>query len=294
MSKKNGGCGPRCVALVGPYGSGKTTLLESILFVSEAIQRKGSVPQKNTVGDSSTEARARQMSVEVNCATAQFLDESFTFLDCPGSIEFLQETLNLLPGVDAAVVVCEPEPAKVQMLRPYLKRLADLGIPHFLFVNKIDKASGALRELLASLQEASDKPLLLRQIPIWEGGIVTGFVDLALERAYVYREHDESKIVDLSADLKEEERQARFSMLEKLADYDEHLMEELLSDVEPPRDEVFGDLSKELAEGLVVPALMGSAEKDNGIRRLLKALRHEVPEVSSATNRLGIKPNGEA
>ena len=50
-------------------------------------------------------------------------------------------------------------------------------------------------------------------------------------------------------------------MLEKLADYDEHLMEELLSDVEPPRDEVFGDLSKELAEGLVVPVLMGSAEK---------------------------------
>ncbi len=62
-------------------------------------------------------------------------------------------------------------------------------------------------------------------------------------------------------------------------------MEELLSDVEPPRDEVFDDLSKELAEGLVVPALMGSAEKDNGIRRLLKALRHEVPEVGAVIAR---------
>jgi elongation factor G len=148
MSKKNGGCGPRCVALVGPYGSGKTTLLESILFITEAIARKGQVPQKSTVGDFSPEARARQMSVEVNCATTRFLDESFTFLDCPGSIEFLQETLNVLPGVDAVVVVCEPEPAKVQMLRPYLKRLTDLKIPHFLFVNKIDKATGSLRSLL--------------------------------------------------------------------------------------------------------------------------------------------------
>ena len=294
MSRKNGGSGPRAVALVGPFGSGKTTLLESILAITGAIQRKGSVPQRNTVGDSSPEARARQMSVEVNCATTKFLDESFTFLDCPGSIEFLQETLNVLPGVDAAVVVCEPDPAKVQMLKPFLKRLSDLSIPHFLFINKIDKAQGALRDLLAGLQEASDKPLLLRQIPIWEEGIVTGFVDLALERAYVYREHDESKIVDLTDDIKEEEKQARFSMLEKLADYDEHLMEELLSDIEPPRDEVFDGLAKELAEGLVVPALIGSAEKDNGIRRLLKALRHEVPELSAAAARLGVKTDGDA
>ena len=77
-------------------------------------------------------------------------------------------------------------------------------------------------------------------------------------------------------------------MLEKLADYDEHLMEELLSDVEPPRDEVFADLARELAEGLVVPVLIGSAEGDNGIRRLLKALRHEVPEVAKAAARLGL------
>ncbi len=294
MPKTNGGSGPRAVALVGPYGSGKTTLLESILAITGAVQRKGAIAQKNTVGDSGAEARARQMSVDVNCATTKYMDESFTFLDCPGSIEFLQDTLNVLPGVDAAVVVCEPEPAKVQMLQPYLKRLGDLGIPHFLFINKIDKASGNIRDLLAALQDASDKPLLMRQIPIVEGGAVKGFVDLALERAFVYREHAESKVVDLTADLKEEEKQARFSMLEKLADYDEHLMEELLSDQEPAQGEVFADLSKELADGLVVPALMGSAEKDNGIRRLLKALRHEVPEVSATAARLGVKTNGEA
>jgi elongation factor G len=294
MTKKNGGSGPRAVALVGPYGSGKTTLLESILSVTGAVQRKGAVAQGNTIGDSSAEARARQMSVEINCATTKFLDESFTFLDCPGSIEFLQETLNLLPGIDAAVVACEPDAAKVQMLKPYLKRLGDLGIPHFLFVNKIDKATGNVRDLLALLQEASDKPLLMRQIPVLENGIVTGFIDLALERAFVYREHAESQVVELSGDAKDEEKQARYQMLEKLADFDEHLMEELLSDIEPPRDEVFDDLAKELAEGLVVPVLMGSAEKDNGILRLLKALRHEVPDVSAIASRLELKPGADA
>jgi elongation factor G len=293
MPKSNGGSGPRTVALVGPYGSGKTTLLESILSITGAVQRKGSIAAKNTVGDASAEARARQMSVEVNCATTNYLGETISFLDCPGSIEFLSDTLHALPGVDAAVVVCEPDAAKVQMLQPYLKRLADLGIPHFLFINKIDKASGSVRDLLSVLQSVSDRPLLMRQIPIVDGGAVKGFVDLALERAFQYAPHAESKVIALGA-LADEEKQARFAMLEKLADYDEHLMEELLSDLEPPRDEVFADLSKELADGLVVPVLLGSAEGDNGIRRLLKALRHEVPDVAKVAERLGIKPNGEA
>lgn len=291
MTKKDGGCGPRCVALVGPYGSGKTTLLESMLFVSQSIARKGAVAQKNTVGDASPESRARQMSVEANCAAIKFLDEEFTILDCPGSIEFLQETLNLLPGVDAAVVVCEPDAAKVQMLRPYLKRLTDLKIPHFLFVNKIEKASGSLRDLLAMLQEASNTPLLLRQIPIWTDGQVTGFVDLALERAWIYR-GSSGELVEI--DDKEREKQARFQMLEKLADYDEHLMEELLSDVDPPRDEIFSDLTRELSDGLIVPALIGSAEGDHGVLRLLKALRHEVPEVAGAAVRSSVTSNGDA
>jgi elongation factor G len=293
IMSKNGGVGPRTVALVGPYGSGKTTLLESFLAVTGAVQRKGAIAQKNTVGDSSAEARARQMSVETNCATTKYLDESFTFLDCPGSIEFLSDTLHVLAGIDAAVVVCEPEPAKIQMLQPYLKRLDDLGIPHFLFINKMDKASGTVRELLGLLQEASGKPLLMRQIPIVDGGQVKGFVDLALERAFQYAPHAESKVIELGA-LAGEEKEARFAMLEKLADYDEHLMEELLSDQEPPRDEVFADLAKELADGAVVPVLLGSAEGDNGIRRLLKALRHEVPDVDVAAKRIGLKSNGEA
>jgi elongation factor G len=274
------------VALVGPYGSGKTTLLEAVLFANGTTARKGSVSANNTVGDASPEARARQMSVEINCATTTFIDQSFTFLDCPGSIEFLQDSLFTFPGIDAAVVVIEPEPAKVQMLKPYMKRLADLKIPHMMFVNKIDKATGTLTDILAALQDASDTPLLLRQIPIWKNEQITGFIDLALERAFAYREGKPSEQVDI--DDQDEEKQARYSMLEKLADYDEHLMEELLSDQEPAREEVFSDLQREFSEGLVVPVFIGSAERGQGITRLMKALRHDSPDVSVAAKRLGI------
>ncbi len=273
---------PRAIALIGPHGGGKTSLLESIAALTGAVPRKGSVPGGTSLGDSAPASRARQMSVEMNVLTTQYLGEEFTFLDCPGSIEFLADSLNLLPGIDAAVVVCEPD-TKPTMLQPFLKRLADAGVPHLLFLNKFDKARGSLRALLPALQDASDKPLLLRQIPIWEQGVATGFVDLALERAFVYRPHGASEVVDIADYAREKE--ARFQMLERLADYDEHLLEELLSDVEPPRDEVFGDLKRELAEGLVVPVLIGAAESDHGIERLLKALRHEVPEVAAAAAR---------
>jgi elongation factor G len=263
-------------------------LLESIAAVTGAVTRKGSVSGGTSLGDFSAEARARQMSVELNVLSTQYLGEDFTFLDCPGSIEFLADTLNVLPAIDAAVVVCEPEPAKVQMLRPFLRALTDAKIPHYLFINKIEHATGSLRDFLALLQDASETPLLLRQIPIWENGVATGFVDLALERAFVYRAHAPSEVVDID-DLRRE-KEARFQMLERLADYDEHLMEELLGDIEPERDEVMSDLRRELADGLIVPVLIGSAEGDHGVRRLLKALRHEVPEASVTAERAGIKP----
>jgi len=282
--------GPRNVAFVGPYGSGKTSLLESIAFLTGAVPRKGAVAAGTSLGDASAEARARQMSVEVNVLSTRFLDEDFTFLDCPGSIEFIADTLSVLPGIDAAVVVCEPDPGKTGMLQPYLKALSDAKIPHFIFVNKFDKASGSLRGLLALLQEESEIPLLLRQIPIWENGLATGFVDLALERAFSFDPGSAGQVIAI-ADL-QREKEARFQMLERLADYDEHLMEELLGDIEPPREEVFGDLARELGEALVVPVLIGSAAQGNGVERLLKALRHEVPEVAKAAERNGIKTNG--
>jgi elongation factor G len=279
----------RCIALVGPYLSGKTTLLEAILARTGAIPRQGTMAAKNTVGDASDEARHHGMSVELNAATVDFMGDSFTILDCPGSIEFQADAANALTACDAAVVVCEPDEKKVPALQLILKQLEDRGIPHFLFVNKIDKAEARVRDIVPMLQPASTKPLVLRQLPIWENDIVTGFVDLALERAYVYREHAPSELVEIPESIAQFEKDARFSMLEKLADYDDALMEQLLEDVQPPRDRVFDDLSKELREGLICPVLMGSAETSHGIFRLLKALRHEAPFVDQTAKRLGVE-----
>jgi elongation factor G len=283
--------GPRCIALVGPYLSGKTTLLEAMLFRAGAIERQGRVAEGSTVGDGAPEARSHGMSVEINAASADFLGDTYTFLDCPGSIEFMQEAHAALAGCDAAVVVCEPDEKKTPGLQLILKELDKLKIPRFLFINKIDKSEKKLTEVLGHLQPASSTPLVLRQVPIWNDGVATGFVDLALERAFVYREQGQSEIVEIPGDIKDYEKQARFAMLEKLADYDDELMEQLLSDLEPPRDRVFADLSDDLQKGLITPVLFGSAENGNGIFRLLKALRHEAPGITETVKRLGVEPN---
>ena len=121
------------------------------------------------------------------------MDDSYTFIDCPGSIEFIHDMRSVLPAVDAAVVVCEADEKKVPQLQLILRELEDQNIPHFLFLNKIDKADKRVRETLKLLQPASRVPLLLRQIPIWNGDLIAGFVDLALERAFVYKEYAPSR-----------------------------------------------------------------------------------------------------
>jgi elongation factor G len=286
--------GPRCIALVGPFQSGKTTLLEAILARTGAIQRQGSVDAGTTVGDASKEARHHKMSVEATFATTTFMGDNYTFVDCPGSIEFIQDMRSVLPAVDAAVVVCEADEKKVPQLQLILRELEDQNIPRFLFLNKIDKADKRVRETIKLLQPASRAPLLLRQIPIWNGDIISGFVDLALERAYVYKEHAPSEIIELKGENLDRKKEARFTMLETLADHDDQLMEQLLEDIEPPRDKVFDDLSKELRDRIVCPVLLGVATRTNGVLRLLKALRHEAPGAGETAQRLGVKAGTDA
>ncbi|MGE0062004.1 MAG: elongation factor G [Xanthobacteraceae bacterium] len=289
-----GSLGPRCIALVGPFQSGKTTLLEAILARTGAIPRQGSVDAGTSVGDAGKEARHHKMSVELTAATADFMGDSYTFLDCPGSIEFMHDMRAALPLVDAAVVVCELDDKKTAQLQLILRELEEQNIPRILFVNKIDKASQSVHDALSLLQPASRTKLLARQLPSFSGEIITGFVDLALERAFVYKESAPSEVIDIADTERDREKAARFAMLEALADHDDDLMTQLLEDIEPPRDKVFDDLSKDMRDGQVVPVLMGVATRTNGVLRLLKALRHETPGIAATAKRLGVNGKAEA
>jgi elongation factor G len=281
--------GTRAVAIVGPAGTGKTSLAEALLFAAGAIPRLGAVDAGSSVGDASPEARARCGSTELNLMRFEWMKESYALIDAPGSTGFAADAQAALALADLALVVIDPDPARAPLVEPTLRRLEALGVPHALFVNKIDQARGPIEDLLAALQPLSAAALVARQIPIRAGERVAGFVDLALERAYHYQPGRHSEQVPLAAHLRDDESTARFHMLEQLADHDDALLEQLLIDEEPRLDTIFGDLMRETAAGLIVPVLFGSALNGFGIRRLLKMLRHDVPIAARTADRLGIE-----
>ena len=280
--------GTRAIALVGPAGAGKTSLAEAMLFAAGATDRLGSTANGSSIGDSSPESRQRGGSTELNLYNFKYLDDEYALIDVPGSIGFSADGARAVAVADLAIVVVDPDPARAPLAAPALRMLDELGIPHLIYVNRIDQAHGRIRDLLTALQPMSVSPLIARQIPIWDGEKVSGFVDLALEYAFKYRAGQESERIEIPADLHDREIEARTHMLEQLADHDDELLEQLLMDETPSREKVLKDLARETGENIGVSVLFGSATGSWGVRRLLKALRHESPAPQAAAARLSV------
>ena len=280
--------GTRVIALVGPAGAGKTSLAEAMLFAAGTTDRLGSTANGSSIGDSSHESRQRGGSTELNLYSFDYLGDQFAIVDAPGSVGFSADGARAVAMADVAIVVVDPDPARAPLAAPALRALDELGIPHLIFVNRIDQAHGRVRDLLSALQPMSVSPLIARQIPIWDGEKIGGFVDLALERAFKYRASQESERIEIPVELQDREIEARTHMLEQLADHDDELLEQLLMDETPSREKVLHDLARETGESLGVSVLFGCATSSWGVRRLLKALRHEGPSPQAAANRLTV------
>ena len=276
------------MAIVGPYGTGKSTLFDALVEAAGGAARRSG---------------PRRAGTELRLAHCTYLGDAWSLLDCPGSVEFAYETACALAVVDLAVVVCDPAPERALAAASILRALDAARVPHIIFVNRIDTLAGRVRDTLAALQAHSSAPLVLRQVPIRQSpgtGVgrdgapsVTGYVDVVSERAYRYRKGQESELIQLPAEMREREAEARGALLEVLADHDDALLEKLLEDENPAPAEVFARLHEDLAADAVVEVLLGAAEHGHGVRRLWKALRHDTPSAGATALRHGIAPDGD-
>ena len=287
----------RVVALCGPYLSGKTSLLESLLYATGAVGRRGSTRAGTSLGDGAVEARKRSMGTELNIASVDYLGDQWAFIDAPGSIEFQHDAFAALTVCDTAVIVCEPSPERVAALAPLLKFIEDRHIPHLFFINKIDSAEARVRDMLAALQTVSTRKLVLRQVPIRRptkdgGEECIGYVDLVSERAYRYRSSGASDLIEMPAEILPREAEARREMLETLSEFDDALLEQLIEDVAPEKSLIYRDMHDEFGADLIAPVLLGAGDRENGVRRLLKALRHDAPVASVTAKRRSLPSNG--
>ncbi len=276
---------PRVIALVGPQGTGKTTLLESLLRTTSA--------EGIRAGGGNGTASEREMTLELTVHGTGFLNEHWTFIDCPGAPEFAQEARQALQICDAALVVSDASPERAAALSPLFTFLDARRIPHLFFLNLLDDGGAPVRELLEVLQAVSSRPLVLREVPLREAGKVVGVVDLVSERAWGMESKGPPPRIPLPGEERPREEEARRQLLERLADLDDVLLEQLLEDKVPPPNVLYGQMEQALREDRLVPVFIGSAERGLGLQRLLKGLRHEVPSVEETRARLGLSQEGE-
>ncbi len=275
------------VAVVGQSHSGKTSLVESLAFVTGKIKRKGTVEQGSTISDTMVESKLNRTSVESSTVSINYKNRAFTFIDCPGAIDFSQDTRSALSVADIAVVVCEPELAKLTSLSPVLNHLYQKQIPHMIFVNKIADSRNKFGEIFTVLQGFSEKTLAVRELPIKEKGEVVGFVDLVTEQGFHF-EKGKASLIAIPKEMAEEERIARNEFLETLADFDDHILEQIIEENQVDSQTIEESLRKDLNEDLIVPVFVGNALEDHGVRHLLEALYQEAPDIDILLHRRGI------
>ena len=257
----------KCVAILGANGVGKSTLAARL-----AALEGGRMPP----------AQAHEIAV----AEFGFLGDSWTMLDCPGSLEFMQQAMDALLVADIAVICVSPNPEHAVLAAPFIRLTEQAHVPTVLFINRVDEARAPARDIVAALQGYSRHPVVLRQMPIREDGRIVGAVDLVSERAWKYREGEQSELIEIPAGMRDDENERRGEFLESLSEYDDWLLEELIEDRAPATGAIYGICARVLGEGKVVETFIGSAEHRNGITRLMKALRHEAPKLDALTARI--------
>ncbi|MBK1634297.1 elongation factor G [Rhodovulum adriaticum] len=260
----------RCFTILGPSQAGKTTLLNAL---------------------SALEGRATAATFTDALSVRQFtyLDEPWAGFDITGGPDYLGQAGEALAASDAAVLCVGPDPQAAVLAAPYLRLVEESGVPCFVFINKMDLMDARIRDIVGALQAYAQHHIILRQAPIRDAeGHVTGAVDLISERAFQYQEGQPSRLVEIPAHVQDREQEARADLLEHLADYDDHLMEELIEDRDPAPEEIYSVLAEAHRDNRVMAAYLGAAGHGNGLTRLMKALRHEAPGMSVLRARLRV------
>src|SRR5579872_968720 len=266
----------RNIVIVGSHHAGKTTLAEAILAHCGAIGRKGSVIDGTTTTDYEPECINHAQSTTVGIAHCVADGIDVTLVDCPGFVDFFEETKLALSGCDAALVVIDADPSRVSQTQMLVEYLESRKMPHLFVVNKMDRPGADFAGTLEELQRCYGRHVVAEQWPIGAAETFKGYVDLASRKAYLF-DGNGGKETDVPPDLRDRAENARGQLLEAMADFDDHLMEELLEGVEPPQDEVDKDLCAECSHDQIVPVLATAGLPGYGIGALVQAIEKWFP-----------------
>jgi len=285
----------RNIGIIAHIDAGKTTTTERILFYTGKTYRIGSVDDGTTVTDWMEQERERGITIVSAAVSAEWKGYQINIIDTPGHIDFTAEVQRSLRVLDGGVVVFDA----VQGVEPQSEtvwRQADLyHVPRICFVNKMDRVGASYERTIDSIRERLGATPIAMQIPIGVEADFRGVVNLLEESAVIWEDDlgREPKQIDIPEELNTQVKEARESLVERIAEMDDELTIKYLEGAEISLEELKSALRGAVIAGKAAPVFCGSSLKNKGVQILLDAVVDYLPSPVDVPPVQGVNPDNE-
>ncbi|MFA5651634.1 MAG: elongation factor G [Proteiniphilum sp.] len=266
------------IAILGNAGSGKTTLAEAMLFECGLIKRRGTVDGKNTVSDYFPVEKEYGYSVFPTVFSYEWKDKLMTFIDCPGSDDFVGGVVTALNVTDMALMLIDAASGVEVGTVNQFRHVDDLKKPLVLLINQLDHEKADYDNTLSSLKEFYGSKVVPVQYPIGSGASFDGIVDVLKQKLYKWKPGatapDVLEIPDNERERADEYYQA---LLEAAAENDEGLMEKYFDQGTLTEEEMREGIHKGMLSQDLFPLFCASAEKNMAVHRIMNFLSMVAP-----------------
>ena len=287
----------RNIGIMAHIDAGKTTTTERILYYTGKLHRMGEVHEGGATMDWMEQEKERGITITSAATTCEWKDHRINIIDTPGHVDFTVEVERSLRVLDGAVAlfcaVGGVEPQSETVWRQATK----YGVPRIAFVNKMDRTGADFEAAVQAMKDRLKANAVPVQIPIGEGEMFKGVIDLISNKAIVW--HDETQgmtwdEIDIPQDLAKDARHWRINLLEAVAEHDDELLMKYLEG-EAIGEEELKSVVREATLSLdITPVFCGSAFKNKGVQRLLDAVLDYLPAPTDVPPIKGIHPSTEA
>jgi len=266
----------RNIGIAAHIDAGKTTLTERILFFTGTTRKMGEVHDGQATMDFMKQEQERGITIASAAITCAWKGSQVNIIDTPGHVDFtveVERSLRVIDGMIAlfcAVGGVEPQSETVW------NQADRYRVPRISFINKMDRTGADFAEVLSQMNKYLDANALPFQIPIGVEEDFTGVIDVIERKAYNFQEQDKIEI-EIPADYKARVEEARNTVIEKLADYDDEIMNLFLEDKDVPAELLKKAGRNATLKLLITPVFTGAAYKNKGVQLLLDAVIDYLP-----------------
>ena len=279
----------RNIGFIAHIDAGKTTVSERVLYYAGRIHKVGEVHEGTATMDWMAQERERGITITSASTTCSWNNHTINVIDTPGHVDFTAEVERSLRILDGGVVIFDAV-AGVEPQSETVWRQADkYNVPRLCFVNKMDRVGAGFAKTIDSIKERLGANPVAIQIPLGAEDKFVGYVDLVTEQAFIYGDKLGNSIepCDIPDELKEEVRQRKNILIEKIAESNDSLLEKYIEGDPISESDVRSALRKATINATIVPVLCGSALKNKGVQALLDGIVEYLPSPSDVEGTQG-------